>query len=164
MNPKRIIFLDIDGVLINEECLRAGNQNAHPDCVAALNWLTRQSGAGLVVTSTWRIRGFGYIQTMFRRWHIDGQVIDMTPRMEEFAKPGASFWKSAGREAEIREWFRVRFQRSDERVEYVILDDEPGLIGSLVDRLVQTTHYSGLTMKEAQQALEMLSSGSQKAE
>lgn len=150
----KIVFLDIDGVLINEECLRAGNQNAHPGCVKALNWLVEQSGAGLVVTSTWRIMGFGYIQTAFNRWRINGKIIDMTPRLE--FKPN-SIWIAGGRELEIREWLKSYSQHQDAaQLEYVILDDDHRSIGALSDRLVQTTSYDGLTMQDAKRALAML--------
>lgn len=149
----RIIFLDIDGVLINEECLLSGRNVAHPDCVAALNWLTEKSGAGLVITSTWRIRGFGYISTAFRRWGIKGQIVDMTPRLE--LKPN-SIWIGAEREVEIREWLNLYYQRSDAtRLEYVILDDDAGPIANLSDRLVQTSYRDGLTMQDAKRALAM---------
>lgn len=147
----KIIFLDIDGVLINEQCRANGFQSAHPACVKALNWLTHQSGASLVVTSTWRIRGYEYIQSAFRRWHIDGEIIGMTPMLE--FKPN-SVWIGAGREFEIRGWCERYLQHPlAERLEYVILDDEPRLIGSLSDRLVQTTYHDGLTMEKARQAL-----------
>lgn len=150
----RVIFLDIDGVLINEECLRVGNQNAHPSCVKALNWLVAQSGAGLVITSTWRVMGFGYVQSAFNRWRINGKIVDMTPRLE--FKPN-SIWIGCEREVEIREWINSHYQHPEAtRLEYVILDDDAGPIGYLSDRLVQTSYRDGLTMQDAKRALAML--------
>lgn len=61
MKQRKVIFLDIDGVLINRESfmaplkMRGVRVAAHPACMAQLNRIIADTGAGIVVSSTWRL-------------------------------------------------------------------------------------------------------------
>jgi hypothetical protein len=57
MNHSKIIFLDFDGVLNNPGCYEiASGSHTPPDqsCVDALNRIISETGASIVVSSSWR--------------------------------------------------------------------------------------------------------------
>jgi hypothetical protein len=148
----KIIFLDIDGVLITPNQVRPNLAN--PYCVDALNWLVKESGAALVVTSHWRIRGYGYVRDMFRNWRIEAEIFAMTPMMSNLEEGYKDLYMSAGKGAEILTWLNECHNHYLGRVEqFVILDDERGEMGNLLPFLVQTHWESGLTMIDAKRAL-----------
>lgn len=49
----KIIFLDCDGVL-NKACLGADKRYFHPDCFRAFQRIVRETGAKVVLSSSWR--------------------------------------------------------------------------------------------------------------
>jgi predicted mannosyl-3-phosphoglycerate phosphatase (HAD superfamily) len=74
----KVIFLDIDGVLCNHESISAGYKTRtapeqdpygpHVDCVAALNRIIKETGAKIVVSSTWRHAGAANMRGTLKRW------------------------------------------------------------------------------------------------
>lgn len=159
----KIIFLDIDGVLVNRKSLMHRprphpHSNADPDCVAALNRIISATGADIVVSSTWRIGCMladlrGIINSHFG---VVGSVIDKTRRMTTrklFEGHPGMVEVSAERGDEIDYWLR-----SDHRwpiESFVILDDDDDM-GIHKGRLVKTEFEVGLTMADAERAICML--------
>ena len=127
----RIIFLDFDGVLVNRQSVRERSGNhaaADARCVSALNWITDETDARIVVSSTWRwefknpdLRG------LLRQWGVTGVMIDSTP-----IKP-----YTGTRGGEIQLWLTA-YQRDRTDVEsFVILDDDSDM-GELTTHLIKT--------------------------
>lgn len=105
MKKLKIIFLDFDGVLNSQDWYnRRENQNlSHfddwgetfdPIAVDNLRKLIEQTGAKIVVTSTWRhgsgpckfegnitheVSGLDYIKAMWAARNLPGEVLDITP-------------------------------------------------------------------------------------
>lgn len=147
----KVIFLDIDGVLNNRKSMNAafnhavfptGNNMCHtvdPDCVARLKKLVSNTGASIVVSSTWRL----FMDEVYRafkwcKW-------DDVPIIGKTAKFGA-------RGAEIDAWL----EHNPEVTQYVILDDDSFDIHQKT-HFVKTMHEFGLTdddCKNAQYILE----------
>jgi len=56
----KIIFLDIDGVIATSQCWGKGNDNKwdaymfDPKCVAVLNFILKETGAEIVLSSDWK--------------------------------------------------------------------------------------------------------------
>jgi len=56
----KIIFLDIDGVIATSQCWGKGNNNKwdaymfDPKCVAVLNFILKESGAEIILSSDWK--------------------------------------------------------------------------------------------------------------
>jgi HAD domain in Swiss Army Knife RNA repair proteins len=154
----KIIFLDFDGVLCNHESISAGYKartapeqdpyGPHDDCVAALNRIVKETGAAIVVSSTWRKckSPNATMRERLKRWGVQGDVIGTTPILhgEEYA------YKRRG--SEIQLWLEtVRTPITS----VVILDDDADM-AHLRHRLVRTTMAHGLTMDHAEQAIAML--------
>lgn len=146
---KRIIFLDIDGVLVNRRSFTIYKKPgkhcmADPDCVAALNHITDTTGARIVLSSTWRKgRSVANIRSLLKSWGVKAHVIGKTPILDGQV---GRIWISVDRGTEIAHWLKNKAP-----CEFVILDDD-GDMNSIAHRLVQTKFDEGLTMKHAEKA------------
>jgi hypothetical protein len=139
----RVIFLDIDGVLISERCFwqmrLCHYQTIFPDrqALKALRMLVDKTGAKIVITSSWRnLPGEApsrpYLQLQSRLAHNRTPVYDQTPLLElEGKNRGDEI--AAWLEAHSVEWFVVvddndRFGEHDElRKRWVKVDSRYGL-------------------------------------
>ena len=120
--PRRVIFLDIDGVLAPiHHWDRYGDLD--PACIQVLNEIAAHGEADVVVSSSLRYgRTVAELQMMLESQGFTGRVIDKTPT----GAPGA------GRSDEIAAWL------AEHAVEgYVIIDDHVDM-GELRSHLVQT--------------------------
>ena len=137
---RRVIFLDIDGVLApTRERDRYGEIDSA--CVRVLNEIVAQSGAEVVVSSSMRFgKSVAELQRMLEAHGFVGRVVDKTP----------TSLRGCTRGEEITAWL----------VEHpvdgcVILDDHRDM-GGLLGYLVQTETAVGLRPSDADRALEKL--------
>src|SRR6185437_759274 len=83
----KIIFLDVDGVLMNRKSLKVAyekNQQPKPwpACIDELNRIIIATGAGVVLSSCWRLgRSVVEIGELLSAWGVVGKVIDRTPTL-----------------------------------------------------------------------------------
>lgn len=148
----KIIFLDIDGVLVTNESMQRSGVGRHaepdPSCVTALNEIIRQTGAKIVPTSSWRILGTEFVAEKLREWNVFGEVIGETPRISKHQ----DYYVSVGRAFEIDEWLN---QNTDRVSSFVILDDSEDL-QHLRDFQIKTDLENGLLEMHIAKALELL--------
>ena len=159
----KVIFLDIDGVLVNH---RSWDRERHFDhlpaderCVRALNRILAASGAVIVVTSTWRLdRDLAELREILNvRFGVTGQVIDKTPRIAREVFPGEGYSRlqvAAGRGDEIAAWLAAGDSHHDIQ-SFVILDDDNDM-GEFLNRTVLTDCKEGLSEADADRALTIL--------
>jgi len=141
---KFLVFLDFDGVLNSkvssirfEDPRIFGLEN-----VTALNHFLAQTGARIVVSSTWRIGlSIEDLQEILDRSRIWGEVVGKTPRL----------WKKRG--FEIQQWLDENPEWQD--ASFVILDDDSDM-EHLLPRLVKVNNEVGLTVENAEEAIKML--------
>jgi len=150
----KIIFLDIDGVLVNQAALLAGrgpdgNVRFAPECVRALNAITDATGAAFVISSNWR-RFNQDMPAILAANDVKGEIVGQTPDLAHERPSGIAIGVERGHE--IKAWMGHLWQ--PER--FIILDDEADM-GELLPRLVQTNYVTGLTDSDAQRAIAMLS-------
>jgi hypothetical protein len=140
----KVIFLDIDGVLVNEAYIK--QHKADPYCVDALNTITNATGAKIVISSTWKHYGLAKITLILKQWGVSGEVIDITPDMPEHMY----------RWSEIGAWLANDFESRGELLEsFVIIDDEKDACPS-TSVCVITSFDNGLTMQGATRAIDIL--------
>jgi Swiss Army Knife RNA repair-like protein len=140
VDQTRVIFLDIDGVLAPiRQWDRYGD--LEPACIAVLNEIVAETGADVVVSSTWRYgKTVAELQAMLDAHGFVGRVRDKTP----VGPPGAT------RGDEIAAWL------SQHGVDaYVIVDDHVDM-GALVSRLVLTQPAHGLRPADSARIIETL--------
>jgi predicted dinucleotide-utilizing enzyme len=163
--PERVIFLDFDGVLVTKasqarykawynrtpEELRQSRldrdcMKIDDDAIAALKLIIEETGAKIVVSSSWRIgRTLEHIATVLRANNFHHEIIGKTPTRDR---------KSIGRGGQIQKWL----DKTERDIEsFVILDDNSDM-AHLMDRLVQCDCPSqiGLTLDDAQRAVDLL--------
>jgi HAD domain in Swiss Army Knife RNA repair proteins len=137
---RRVIFLDIDGVLAPiRQWDRYGDLD--PACVAVLNEIVAAGDADVVVSSTWRHgKTVAELQEMLDALGFAGCVLDKTP----------ADTNGDGRAGEIAAWLAEHDVSA-----YVIIDDHAGM-GELHARLVQTQSAQGLKPADARRAIAIL--------
>lgn len=137
---RRVIFLDIDGVLAPiRRWDRYGDLD--PACIQVLNEIVTESRAEVVVSSTWRHgRSIPELQQLLDAAGFTGRVLDKTPA----GVPGTD------RGQEIAGWLAEHAVDS-----YVIIDDHAGM-GELHARLVVTHSARGLQPADAPRAIAAL--------
>ena len=140
VKPRRVIFLDIDGVLAPiRRWDRYGDLD--PACIQVLNQIVARGGADVVVSSTWRYgKTVAELQAILATQGFTGRVLDRTPT----GVPGAD------RGEEIAAWLAEHAVAG-----YVIIDDHADM-GSLRTRLVQTHPAHGLQPADAPRAIAVL--------
>ena len=148
-----IIFLDIDGVLNSvNKLIEIYHQTKKPHsgyqypfdekCLRNLQMLVQETDAKIVVTSTWRKdeEGKAALQRALKEYGLDERVIGYTPVL---------FNQKRGRE--IEEYL----SQFETRPNFVILDDDLDM-ENLLPFLVKTDMQTGLTHKNAREAIERL--------
>jgi len=144
----RILFLDIDGVLVNRRSffIRSGNlPTCDPGCLEVLNEICEATNAHIVISSSWRLESsLRELQQILGEWGVKAPVIGVTPL-------GLST-----RGAEIEAWIAESESHGQTISSFVILDDCSDMEGELLGRLVQTDSGLGLCKKATAKAIAIL--------
>ena len=150
----KAIFLDFDGVLATEEytdsLIAKGKDTQdkygrlfNPRNIEMLDFIIRQTNAGIVVTSDWRkyLSMWGIVR-MWKYRKLPGIIIGITPTV------------SINRGDEIDKWLCKHLEIRD----YVILDDMDYKQFRKEQRpyLVTTNHFSGLDNSSSSMAINIL--------
>jgi hypothetical protein len=159
----KIVFLDFDGVL-NSRASHGKADMVHPDDVSVrlgmrgldlvhvppLNQILRESGAKIVLSTTWRILYPLERLTALLEWlGVEAPVVGVTPRGAFDPKRG--LYMSSVRGLEIQDWLDNHPGVTD----FVILDDSSDM-AHLMPKLIQTDDATGLTQAHVAPALRLL--------
>lgn len=161
----KVIFLDFDGVLNDKYVdIRAqwqghewGYDWIRPRLVSKLNRIIRETGAKVVISSTWR-QSFSIleIRDILEDSGFMGEVIDYTPDLLQRHAPGG--WNGSGiptydRSDEILTWVK----QQNEGIKFVCLGLEDGLAENNAGmNLVLTDGAVGLTDENVEEAIAIL--------
>ena len=163
---KKIIFLDIDGVLNTERWYTQINKNTPKDrfgyafdpvAVDNLSKIIAESNADIVVSSSWKCFGIDGMQEMWKERNLPGKIIDITPNnisddmllnmnldeLDEVAIRGH----------EIEEWLSLHGKNVSH---YVILDDIDSFLNIQKTHLVLTNPIVGITEEDVTKAISIL--------
>ena len=155
MNVLKLIFLDFDGVLNNQLWYVATRgkrvdestgkrivDDIDPKSIEYLNVLVNETGAKVVVSSTWRLsRVVKELQEILDRNGFQGEVIGKT---EDLRVAGSNY---VLRGNEIYHWLNKHTPESlgYDAINYIILDDDSDMLLWQKDHFFQTDPYCGLT-------------------
>lgn len=150
--PPAIVFLDIDGVLNNQELCRkpGGRERFSPEAVEALREILETTGARIVLSSSWRTDIAHRIEPTFRANGLGdmfGRIIAHTPVIPDAPEETC-------RADEIDQWITSNPQYQDR---FVVVDDDPCIKASFPGRHVLTNDETGLTRADAIKAIGILS-------
>ena len=150
----KVIFLDIDGVLNTEKYImdllhkNLSTQDSDwcdffdPKCIAKLKEIIDQTGAKIVISSTWRFLGLDILRKKFEERGVSGEIIDKTPLSRSMRERGY----------EIQAWL----DNHEEVESYVILDDDVDMLPSQLKNLVVTSWKDGISNENVKQAIKIL--------
>jgi hypothetical protein len=142
----KIVFCDFDGVLVPFASVDKKRRPAvaDPGCIANLNNLVSQTGAEIVLTTSWRTKSsFEKLVDCMKGWGFVGKIIGSSPVLCDM------------RGLEIQKWL----MHANMPIEsFVILDDLDMRVDPLTDFLVKTWPLSGLTAGDVAIAVSKLES------
>lgn len=147
----KVIFLDVDGVLSS-----FGERGLCGDRIALFAAVVRQTGAEVVLSSTWRYphcreQRLRLLQELGKHGI---ELLGMTPVLD-VAVGSVGLVAGSTRGKEIGAWLAAYREHPDLR--FVILDDDPNdEMGDLKDYLVKCDGWAGLTKREAYEMVRRL--------
>ena len=164
---RRVIFLDIDGVLNSERWYSQSNKDIaidkygnafDPEAVANLEKIVAATGADIVISSSWKFLGISVMQDMWHDRDLPGKVIDVTPtvindEMLQHANLEDIDALPKVKGYEIKEWLR---QHGKNVSSYVIIDDMDDMLPEQQEHFVQTMPNVGLSKCDAEVAIRIL--------
>lgn len=163
---RKVIFLDIDGVLNTKWWYTQMDRNTpkdkygyafDPSSVANLQKIVDETGADIVISSSWKSFGLSELEDMWQDRGLPGKLIDITPNsvsdemllnadldhMELFSIRGM----------EIKEWLDKHGKKVSH---YVIIDDMDNFLLDQKFHFVQTDPEVGITEEDANMAIKIL--------
>ncbi len=168
----RILFLDFDGVLNNDESKEIeivqewdgkkwGADWIREHLVERLNEIIEATDALVVISSTWRRYWTKkQLQRILDERGFRGQVVGITPVIAEGpnARPlsyGHKTTKWPDRSNEVTEWIYA-FTREFDLESHVVLDDRADLFQNESTNFVNTNSRIGITDEDVQAAIQFL--------
>lgn len=172
----KIIFLDVDGVL---SLGKDGFRGLNPIALENLEWVIQETGAKVVVSSSWRTGNIEKTKLEFPEW-LREHIIDETVSGYNYAK--SSFQTFRGNEIatwvhdhldypwyawpEVDELYRLlnpdgsfkmmNSNRVGKDYAYVIIDDDNDMMLFQRDWFVHTEMQDGLTKQKAEDCIKIL--------
>lgn len=149
----RFIFLDIDGPINTgrNDYLDPDRYGHHFDDMAVQNLrkIVEETGAKVVVSSSWRHIGLDRIRGIWSDWGLPGEIVGCTPGLWEDGR----FLITRGEE--IQKWLE---ENATDDYAYVILDDmdDSEATGDQKKLWIQINPHTGISKEDASRAVEIL--------
>lgn len=174
MSKTRIVFLDVDGVLNHELFYRDRHDGTNDAMkreypltdidfvsVGYLNQICLQTGAKVVISSTWRLgRTVEALQELFKEAGFVGEIIDKTPNFE-FKEGGDCIVRGN----EIYKWIQDNEKLVESYFEYndyVILDDDCDMLYYQRNNFIHIDKFVGITPQTVIKAIHIFESATNK--
>lgn len=163
---RKVIFLDIDGVLNTKWWYTQMDKNTpkdkygyafDPNAVANLKRIIDETGADIVISSSWKSFGFSELEDMWQERGLPGKLIGITPNsvsdemlldadldhIELFSIRGT----------EIKEWLTKNGRHVSQ---YAIIDDMDNMLPEQQSHFVKTDPEMGISKDNVNQAIQIL--------
>jgi len=156
----KIIFLDIDGVLLSQKWLREQKGKKHKiltkSAVSALQHIIKQTKAKIVISSTWRLNNsLDDIVSMFNENGIYADFIGVTKQLN-FSNSN----DNVPRGCEIHQWLSDNKSLLGCKIQsfkkYIILDDDSDMLYWQRNNFIRVDSEVGLTKVQAEKAIAIL--------
>jgi hypothetical protein len=162
----KVIFLDIDGVLNTGRwhCQAKGEElqdeygyKFDPKAVANLKRIVDETGADIVISSTWKSFGFSELEEMWKDRGLPGKLVGLTPNsvsdemLLEVDIDSIELFHIRG--AEIKEWLTKHGKRVSN---YIIIDDMDNMLPEQQPHFVHTNPEVGITEHDADMTINIL--------
>jgi hypothetical protein len=157
-----IIFLDIDGVLNPKWWISKKPSDKYgvffeTNAVANLGKIIEETGAEIVVSSSWKNIGLVELQNMWRDRGLPGKLVDITPDYMSdeilLKEDSANVDYLYERGSEIQGWLLLH---GDDVSRYVIIDDMDDILPEQQSHFVQTDPEVGITNDDVKKVVHLL--------
>ena len=167
---KKIIFLDIDGVLATPEYLKHGQWALNPEKQKMLGRILSETDAEIVLSSSWRHNSLEDTKEFMDKegFLFVDKLVGVTIRAYQYLERGTGVHLSIPRGVEIKQWIDTNihsnngkdWQRKKLNVEYtyVILDDDSDMLLEHKNNFIRTESSIGLTDEDVEKAIAILNS------
>ena len=161
---RKILFLDIDGVLNPKWWERKVSVDKFgcafdSKCVAYLKKILDETGAEIVVSSSWKCMGLADMQNMWKNRSLPGKVVDITPDMMSdemlLNEEIGSLNPLDNRGCEIKGWLS---KHEGEVLRYAVIDDMDDILPEQLPYFVQTDADTGISMEDVKKTVMILKS------
>ena len=162
----KVLFLDIDGVLNTKYWYTQMDRNTpkdkygyafDPNSVANLKRIVEDTGAEIVISSSWKCMGLSQMEDMWRDRNLPGRIIGITPNSvsDEMLLNADidSIELFHIRGMEIKEWLAKHGKRVSN---YVIIDDMDNMLPEQQSHFVQTNPEIGITKDDVERSITIL--------
>ena len=168
MSKRKVLFLDIDGVLNTERhyeyCCKnhvASDERFgypfDPEAVANLKKNIDEIGAEIVISSSWKFWGLSTMIDLWKRRNLPGKVIGITPQaMSDEMLQNADLTKMEMlplKGSEIKGWLS---EHKRNVAQYAILDDVNDMLPEQQSHFVQINPIVGITEQDAEEVIAIL--------
>jgi hypothetical protein len=165
----RFIFLDIDGVIATPNTLEDGMWGLTPEKQDLLGMIIEKTDSKIVLISSWRKHTLqDTIEYMNEKgFKYADKIIGITLRAYHYIEKGIHL--SIPRGVEIKQWIDTNVHSNNGKDwnrkqlgkdwNYVILDDDSDMLLEHKDNFIQCDSMEGLTIEQANKAIEVLSCG-----
>ena len=179
----KVIFLDIDGVINTEKWVAYSIENGLPvhdkydgqhtfdeNCLYWLNKIIDETGAQIIISSSWRNDGLGTLRKMWRRRYTLGKgdfykhhdkIYDTT-----FSLTTSNFLEQKTLMRQLNEddrWIRgnqidIYLKTHPEITKYVIIDDDNDMLDYQQPYFINAKDPNGIEEEHYKKAIEILNS------
>jgi len=165
---KKIIFLDIDGVLATPDYLKDGNWALNPKKQELLSEILNQTGAKIVLSSSWRLHTIKETKSYMKEqgFLFVDDIIGITIRAYHYIDRSSKIHLSIPRGVEIQQWIDTHIHSENGKnwqkkklgvdYQYVILDDDSDMLFTQSNNFIQTDSNFGLTLGKMYAAIQIL--------
>ena len=163
---KKILFLDMDGVLNTKWWYTQMDRNTpkdqygyafDPKTVANLKRIVEETGADIVISSSWKCMGLSQMEDMWEERNLPGKIIGITPNSvsDEMLLNADidSIELFHIRGEEIKEWLAMHGKRISN---YAIIDDMDNMLPEQQSHFVHTNPEVGITENDADRIITIL--------
>ena len=161
---RKVLFLDIDGVLNPKWWVSKKPSDKYgvifeTNAVANLEEIIAETGADIVISSTWKNMGLSVMQSMWKDRNLPGKVIDITPDyMSDEILLNADINDIDLdcldiRGYEIKGWLTLH---GIDVSNYVIIDDMDDILSEQLSHFILTNPEVGIKKKKKKRAIWLL--------
>lgn len=163
---KKIVFLDIDGVLNTKWWYTQMNRNTpkdkygyafDPKAVAYLRRIVEDTGADIVISSMWKCMGLSEMEDMWDERNLPGKIVGITPNtvsdemLLNVDIDSIELFHIRGEE--IKEWLTKHGKHVSH---YAIIDDMDNMLSEQQSHFVHTNPEVGISEDDAEKAIAIL--------
>ncbi len=128
-----------------------------PKAVANLRRIVEETGADIVISSSWKCMGLSEMEDMWEERNLPGKVIGITPNsvsdelLVDADIDSIKLFHIRGEE--IKEWLKMHEKQVSN---YTIIDDMDNMLPDQQSHFVQTNPEEGITEEDVQKTIKIL--------